>query len=56
MTEIVYILINQSMPDYVKIGKTSTTVEERMRSLSSHSGVPLPFEFLCGKGRGCKIY
>lgn len=31
------------MPDLVKIGKT-TDLESRLRSLSTHSGVPVPFE------------
>ncbi len=31
------------MPDLVKIGRT-TNLEERLRSLSTHSGVPVPFE------------
>ena len=40
--EIVYILINEAMPDYVKIGKT-TNLEQRIRTLDVTS-VPLPFE------------
>lgn len=40
---VVYILTNQSMPGLIKIGITSGTIEERMRSLYS-TGVPLPFE------------
>jgi hypothetical protein len=40
---IVYILINEAMPSYTKIGKTTTSVEQRMRELDS-TGVPLPFE------------
>ena len=40
--EIVYILINEAMPDYVKIGRT-TNLEQRIRSLDVTS-VPLPFE------------
>ena len=32
------------MPGYVKLGKTNTSVEQRMKELSRHSGVPLPFE------------
>ena len=44
MTEgIVYILINEAMPGYTKVGKTSTSVEQRMKELDS-TGVPLPFE------------
>jgi hypothetical protein len=44
MTEgIIYILINEAMPGYTKIGKTTTSVEQRMRELDA-TGVPLPFE------------
>ena len=43
MPEMVYILTNPTIPDLVKIGRTSN-LEERLRSLSSHSGVPVPFE------------
>ena len=43
MSEFIYILTNPSIPDLVKIGRT-TNIKERMRSLSSHSGVPVPFE------------
>lgn len=43
MSEIIYILTNPAMPDLIKIGRTSN-LEERVRSLSSHSGVPVPFE------------
>ena len=43
MTEIVYILTNPVFPDLVKIGRT-TNLEERVRSLSSQTGVPVPFE------------
>ena len=39
----VYVLINESMPGYVKIGKTSGLVTDRMKALDS-TGVPLPFE------------
>lgn len=42
MSEIVYVLINEAMPGYVKIGKTSD-LENRIRSLDNTS-VPLPFE------------
>ncbi|MBI4136211.1 MAG: GIY-YIG nuclease family protein [Candidatus Vogelbacteria bacterium] len=42
MNEIIYILINEAMPGYVKIGKT-TNLEQRIRSLDTTS-VPLPFE------------
>jgi hypothetical protein len=40
--EIIYILINEAMPGYVKIGRTSN-LEQRIRSLDTTS-VPLPFE------------
>lgn len=42
MEEIVYILINEAMPNLVKVGKTSN-LEQRIRSLDT-TGVPLPFE------------
>lgn len=42
MNEIIYVLINEAMPGYVKIGKT-TDLEQRIRSLDTTS-VPLPFE------------
>ncbi len=40
--EIVYILVNEAMPGFVKIGRT-TDLEQRIRSLDTTS-VPLPFE------------
>jgi hypothetical protein len=43
MKEIVYILTNPTIPDLIKIGRT-TNLEDRLRNLSSHSGVPIPFE------------
>ncbi len=43
MTEIIYVLINEAMPGYVKIGMTNNSLEERIRSLDTTS-VPLPFE------------
>lgn len=42
MHEIIYILINEAMPGYVKIGHTCN-LEQRIRSLDTTS-VPLPFE------------
>lgn len=42
MIEIIYVLINEAMPGYVKIGRT-TNLEQRIRSLDS-TNVPLPFE------------
>lgn len=43
MNEIVYVLINEAMPGYVKVGFTTTSVEQRLRELDTTS-VPLPFE------------
>lgn len=43
MNEIVYVLINAAMPWYVKVGFTTTSVEQRLRELDTTS-VPLPFE------------
>lgn len=40
---IIYVLINEAMPGYTKVGKTTTSVEQRMKELDS-TGVPLPFE------------
>lgn len=42
MDEIIYILINEAMPGYVKVGRT-TNLEQRIRSLDTTS-VPIPFE------------
>ncbi len=44
MPDIVYVLTNEAMPGIVKIGLTTDSVESRLASLNSHSGVPLPFE------------
>lgn len=43
MNEIIYILTNEAMPGYVKIGKTSTSFEQRIRELSASTSIPLPF-------------
>lgn len=43
MPNIIYILTNEAMPGLVKIGYT-LNLEQRMRELSTASGVPLPFE------------
>jgi hypothetical protein len=40
----VYLLTHDAMPDLVKIGKTDTSVEERMRSLNNTA---VPFGFKC---------
>jgi hypothetical protein len=42
MAEIVYVLTNESMEGMVKIGRTSTGVEQRIRELDNTS-LPLPF-------------
>ena len=43
MSEIVYVLTNPAMPDLIKIGKTDN-LEQRVKQLSGHAGVPIPFE------------
>lgn len=43
MNEIIYILINEAMPGYIKIGLTNNDLERRIRCLDTTS-VPLPFE------------
>jgi hypothetical protein len=43
MIDIIYILTNEAMPGYVKIGKTSSDLEQRVRDLSASTSVPLPF-------------
>lgn len=43
MNEIIYILTNEAMPGYVKIGKTNGSLEQRVRELSASTSVPLPF-------------
>jgi hypothetical protein len=40
---IVYILTNEAMPGYIKIGRTGTSVEQRMKELHT-TAVPLPFQ------------
>lgn len=42
MPDIVYILQNDAVPGLVKIGRTSSDLDERIRQLDS-TGVPLPF-------------
>ena len=42
-TEYVYILVNKSMPDMVKIGMTVREVEERAKEISGVTGVPTPW-------------
>lgn len=49
--EIIYILTNEAMPGYVKIGKTSTSLEQRIRELSSSTSAATLYLFLCLYGR-----
>lgn len=48
MQGILYCLVNDSMPGYVKIGMTTRTVQDRMKELYT-TGVPLPFQCLVAK-------
>lgn len=43
MSEIVYILTNEAMEGLVKIGRTTTSVEQRIKELDNTS-IPLPFQ------------
>jgi len=56
VSEIIYILTNPVIPDLIKIGRT-INLEERVRSLSSHSGVPVPFEvyYACVVSNSVKV-
>jgi len=40
---IVYILVNEAMPGYAKVGMTGDNVEKRMKELDT-TGTPVPFE------------
>lgn len=55
INEIIYILINQAMPGYVKIGRT-TNLNQRLRSLY-RTQVPLPFEvfYACTVENGTEV-
>ena len=50
-SEYVYVLVNQSMPNMVKIGMTTTTPTQRAHEISRATGVATPwipvFEFRC---------
>jgi len=51
---IVYILVNESMPGYVKVGFTELALIDRIKGLDNTS-VPLPFEcFYAAKVENCK--
>ncbi len=43
MSEIIYILTNEAMPGYIKIGFTNGSLDLRLKQLD-RTGVPLPFE------------
>lgn len=43
MKDIIYVLTNEAMPGLVKIGFTTTSVEQRIRELDG-TGIPLSFE------------
>ena len=43
MSEIIYVLTNEAMPGYVKIGMTNSSVLERLRQLD-RTNIPMPFE------------
>ena len=43
MPEIVYVLTNEAMEGMVKIGRTTTSVEQRIKELDNTS-IPLPFQ------------
>lgn len=45
----VYVMINPSLPDVVKIGKTTREPCERAKELSSATGVPTPFILVYSK-------
>lgn len=47
--QIIYVLTNQAMPGYVKIGKTTRGLEQRIAELSRSTSIPFPFEchFAC---------
>ena len=55
LPEIVYVLTNESMEGLVKIGRTTTGVEQRIRELDNTS-VPLPFQcFYAGEVENSSI-
>ncbi len=56
MSETIYILTNQVIPDLIKIGRTNN-LERRVKELSSHSGIPVPFEvyYACVVGDSVKV-
>lgn len=47
MAEYVYVLTNPAFPDFVKIGRTTRQISERVKELNRQTGVPSPFEVYC---------
>jgi len=43
MSQIIYILTNEAMPGFIKIGFTNGSLDQRLKQLD-RTGVPLPFE------------
>ena len=41
--EFLYVLVNDSMPGFIKIGRTENDPDDRARQLSSFTGVPTAF-------------
>jgi len=41
--EYVYVLVNKSVPNMVKIGMTTSTPDQRARQISAATGVPTPW-------------
>jgi hypothetical protein len=55
MPNIVYVLTNEAMQGVVKIGRTTTSVEQRIRELDTTS-VPLPFQcFYAAEVQNCQL-
>lgn len=55
MKGIVYVLTNEAMPGFVKIGFTTTSIEQRMKELDG-AGIPLTFEcFHAATVNDCRI-
>jgi len=42
MNNIIYILVNESMPDLVKIGRTNRSIEQRIKELDNTSVLRWP--------------